>query len=79
MLEILTWIVLSYITQISEKYGFDKKWMIIILSIFAWWIYYLAEIFYPELTESIWKSTLEIYWVSQIVYNYIIKQFKTKE
>lgn len=53
--------------------------MVLIISLIAWVIYYFANLAYPELTENIWKSVLEIYGFSQIVYNYVIKRFETKE
>lgn len=79
MLEIIAWIVVSTLTQMSKKSWISAKWMILWISLLAWAIYYVANLLYPELTQSVWKSTLEIYWISQIVYNYVIKRFEPKE
>lgn len=79
MLEVITWIIVSLLTQLANKSWISSKWMVLIISLIAWAIYYFANIAYPELTENIWKSVLEIYWFSQIVYNYVIKRFETKE
>ena len=79
MLEIIAWIVVSTLTQLSKKSWISAKWMILGISLLAWAIYYVANLLYPELTQNVWKSTLEIYWISQIVYNYVIKRFEPKE
>ena len=79
MLEIIIWIVVSLLTQLANKSWISSKWMVLIISFIAWAIYYFANMAFPELTENIWKSVLEIYGFSQIVYNYVIKRFETKE
>lgn len=79
MLEVIAWIIVSVLTQLANKCWISSKRMVLIISLLAWACYYVANYFYPELTENIWKSMLEIYWFSQIVYNYVIKRFETKE
>lgn len=79
MLELITWIVVSFITQLSKDKWINAKWIILGLSIIAGAVYYVGNYFAPDLVENVWKTTLEIYGFSQIVYNYVLKWFETEK
>lgn len=78
MLELIIGIVVSTITQIAKKHGISAKWIVLWLSVVIGAIYYFSNIIFADEIEIVWKTVLEIYWVSQIIYNYVIKWFELK-
>lgn len=72
MLELLTGILLSVITQIAKKSELSAKIIILVLSLISWGVYYFFKTKYPELLDEVWTYTLGVYGVSQVVYNYVI-------
>ena len=79
MLELLTWILLSVITQIAKKSKTSARIIILALSIVAWGVYYFFKTKYPELLDEVWQYTLGVYGISQVVYNYVIALREEKE
>ena len=78
MLELIIGIVVSTITQIAKKHGISAKGIVLWLSVVIGAIYYFSNIIFADEIEIVWKTVLEIYWVSQIIYNYVIKWFELK-
>ena len=79
MIELLTWILLSVITQIAKKSKTSARIIILALSIVAWGVYYFFKTKYPELLDEVWQYTLGVYGISQVVYNYVIALREEKE
>ena len=79
MLELIIWLWVSVITQIAKHRWVKAKWIVLALSIIVWWFYFLGTKVFAEEMEIIWRNVLEVYWVSQIIYNYIIKYFEENE
>ena len=79
MIELLTWILLSIITQIAKKSKTSARIIILALSIVAWGVYYFFKTKYPELLDEVWQYTLGVYGISQVVYNYVIALREEKE
>lgn len=78
MLELLIWLGVSVITQIAKNRWVKAKRIVLALSIVVWWFYFLGTKVFAEEMDIIWKNVLEVYWVSQIIYNYFIKYFEDK-
>lgn len=78
MLELLIGILISTVTQISKNRGISAKWIVLWLSILVWAFYYFSNKLFADEVQIVWKTVLEIYWVSQIIYNYAIKRFEEK-
>lgn len=76
MLELIIWLGVSIITQIAKHRGIKAKWIVLALSIVVWWFYFLGTKVFAEEMEIIWRNVLEVYGVSQIIYNYVIKYFE---
>lgn len=72
MIEVITGILLSVITQIAKKSKTSARIIILALSIVAWGVYYFFKTKYPELLDEVWQYTLGVYGISQVVYNYVI-------
>lgn len=78
MLELIIWLWVSVITQIAKNRGIKAKWIVLALSIVIWWFYFLWVKVFAEEMDIIWKNTLEVYGISQVIYNYVIKYFEEK-
>lgn len=79
MLELIIGLWVSIITQIAKNHWIKAKWIVLALSIVVWWFYFLWTKVFAEEMDVIWKSTLEVYWFSQVIYNYVIKYFEENE
>jgi len=79
MIEVITGILLSVITQIAKKSKTSARIIILALSIVAWGVYYFFKTKYPELLDEVWQYTLGVYGISQVVYNYVIALREEKE
>lgn len=79
MIEVITGILLSVVTQIAKKSELSAKIIILVLSLIAWGVYYFFKTKYPELLDEVWQYTLGVYGISQVVYNYVIALREEKE
>lgn len=79
MIEVITGILLSVITQIAKKSELSARIIILVLSLIAWGVYYFFKTKYPELLDEVWTYTLWVYGISQVVYNYVIALREEKE
>lgn len=79
MIEVITGILLSVITQIAKKSKTSARIIVLALSIVAWGVYYFFKTKYPELLDEVWQYTLGVYGISQVVYNYVIALREEKE
>ena len=78
MIEVLTGLVMSIITQIVKKTEVDAKIIILALSLVFGTAFYFLKLYYPEFVENAWEKMIGSYGVSQIIYNYIIQIFEEK-
>ena len=76
MLELLIGLWVSIITQISKNRGISAKWIVLALSIIVGCWYFLGVKVFEEEIQIVWKNVLEVYGISQLVYNYCIKYFE---
>lgn len=79
MLELLIWITMSVITQIAKKTSVDAKIIILALSLIVGAAFYFIKLYYPDMVDVVWQHMLGAYWVSQVIYNYIISFFEKKD
>ena len=73
MLEVLLWGLVWFVTWLVGKVGISKHWIVIGLSMVFGALYYVFSKLYPEQLQWAWENILAIYWVSQIIYNFVIK------
>lgn len=78
MLELLTGVLMSIITQIVKKTEVDAKIIILALSLVFGTAFYFLKLYYPEFVENAWEKMIGSYGVSQVVYNYIINIYEKK-
>lgn len=79
MLEVIIGLWVSIITQIAKNRWISAKWIVLVLAIVVAGIYVLFSKMFAEEIDLIWRNVLEVYWVSQIIYNYWIKFFEKNE
>ena len=79
MIEVLTGLVMSIITQIVKKTEVDAKIIILALSLVFGTAFYFLKLYYPEFVENAWEKMIGSYGVSQVVYNYAISLFEKKK
>ena len=78
MIEVLTGLVMSIITQIVKKTEVDAKIIILALSLVFGTAFYFLKLYYPEFVENAWEKMIGSYGVSQIIYNYVIQTREEK-
>lgn len=79
MIEILTGLIMSIITQIVKKTEVDAKIIILALSVVVGTAFYFLKEAYPDMIDVVYQEVLGAYAVSQVVYNYIISLFEDKK
>lgn len=79
MIEVITGIIMSVITQIVKKTEIDAKIIIMALAFIFGAAFYFLKLYYPEFVENARKQVLGAYWISQIIYNYIIQIWEEKK
>ena len=72
LLEFLLWLLMSIITQLVKKTGFDAKIIIGVLSIIVGVAFYFIKYYFPDFIDVAYEKMLGAYAVSQIIYNYVI-------
>lgn len=78
MLELLTGVLMSIITQIVKKTEVDAKIIILALSLVFGTAFYFLKLYYPEFVENAREKMIGSYGVSQIIYNYVIQTREEK-
>lgn len=78
MIEVLTGLIMSIITQIVKKTEVDAKIIILALSLVFGTAFYFLKLYYPEFVENAWEKMIGSYGVSQVIYNYIIQTYEQK-
>ena len=78
MIEVLTGLIMSIITQIVKKTEVDAKIIILALSLVFGTAFYFLKLYYPEFVENAREKMIGSYGVSQVVYNYIIQIYEQK-
>ena len=79
MLEILIGLAMSIITQIAKKTEVDAKIIILALSLIVGAAFYFVKLYYPDMVDVVRQHMLGAYWISQVVYNYVISWFEDKK
>lgn len=70
MIEVIIWLVMSIITQVTKKTAVDAKIIILALSVIVWVAFYFIKFYYPNIVDVVRQHTLGAYWISQVIYNY---------
>ena len=78
MLELLIGLWVSIITQFAKNKGIKAKWIVLVLSILVWAFYFIGNKMFAEEMDLVWRNVLEVYGISQVIYNYCIKYFEEK-
>lgn len=78
MIEVLTGLIMSIITQIVKKTEVDAKIIILVLSLVFGTAFYFLKLYYPEFVENAWEKMIGSYGVSQVIYNYAINIWEQK-
>lgn len=74
MASILLGIAVNILTRLSKKIKVSKTYVSVFLSLLLGTSYYFAKMFFGEESlEMLLQKTAEIYAVSQVIYNFILK------